>query len=124
MAQYKLHSLKPGVGIRITPCINLLDDYGWSPMVEVEGSYTYHFKMKGPYDNDTEQINNGISSSYAIGARFADRHSRGWSIVAGFEMSHYDLFNKDFSPGNGLARPYVQVKTKNYTVFVNTKIGF
>lgn len=91
-----------------------------APMVSHAGGGDFFCGLYGRGGN----LNNGISSSYAIGARFADRHSRGWSIVAGFEMSHYDLFNKDFSPGNGLARPYVQVKTKNYTVFVNTKIGF
>ncbi|MBO5426984.1 MAG: hypothetical protein J5996_00970, partial [Prevotella sp.] len=83
--KYKMHSVRPGIGIRITPFINMLEDRGWSPILEVGTSYNYYFSCKAPYENDKKQFNSGMISTFAIGARFEDN----LSISGGVELDHY-----------------------------------
>lgn len=115
---YKLHSIRPGLGIRITPFLGLLENDGWSPIAEVGTSYNYYFKSKGPYNNDTKQFNSGMISTFALGARFSNV-----SIVAGVEIDHYSLFNKDFTL-DGYFYPYADVETRNYTIFFSANYEF
>ncbi len=115
---YKLHSVRPGIGIRITPFLGLLEDDKWSPIAEVGTSYNYYFKNKGPYDNDKNQFNSGMISTFSVGAR-----SPYVSIVAGVEIDHYSLFNRDFTI-DGFFYPYADVKTHNYTIFISANYEF
>lgn len=112
--KYKLNSIRPGVGLRITPLIHRVEDDSWSPLVEAGISYNYYFNVKGAYDNNKDQFNNGLISTFAIGVRDANV-----SLTGGVEIEHKNLFNRNFSPDNGLTFPYAEVKTKSITIFVS-----
>lgn len=111
--KYKMSSVRPGIGIRITPLTRLLEDGKWSPIIELGTSYNYYFNVTAPFDNDKSQFNSGMVSTLAIGMR-----NLSWSITAGAEIDHYNLFNKDYSPDNGLTHPYADFKTHHITAFV------
>jgi len=113
--KYQIQSIRPGVGIRITPFLGLLDDDKFSPMIEAGTSYVYNVKVKGPYDSATDQFNSGMCSTFSVGARSA---YAGISLQAGVEIYHYNQFNKNFSPDEGLTHPYENVTTGHYTVFI------
>lgn len=117
--KYKIHSIRPGIGIRISPFVGLLEDDKWSPMLEVGTSYNYYFKNKAPFDNAKDQFNSGMISTFAIGAR-----SPYVAISGGIELDHYSLFNKNFSPDGGVTFPYAGVKTNNITVFISISHEF
>jgi len=116
--KFKIHRVSPGIGIRITPFINMLEDYEWSPIVEIGTSYGYVVGCKAPYDNNKDQFNNILTSSFAIGARFET-----FSVTGGVEIDHGSLFNKDFTP-DGVNFPYKDVKTSLITVFVTVARDF
>lgn len=111
---YKLNSIRPGIGIRVTPFISLVEDDKWSPIVEIGTSYNYYFNTKGPFDNAKDQFNSGMISTFAVGAR-----SKYVSITGGVEIHQYSIFNKKFSPDNGITLPYADVKTNLLTIFVS-----
>lgn len=111
--KYKMSSIRPGIGMRITPLTRLLEDGKWSPIIELGTSYNYYFNVTAPFDNDKSQFNSGMVSTLAIGMR-----NLSWSITAGAEIDHYNLFNKDYSPDNGLTHPYADFKTHHITAFV------
>lgn len=113
MNKYKLHGVRPGLGIRITPFIGLLEDDKWSPLIELGTGYNYYFSSKAPYDNNKKQFNNGMTSTFSIGAR-----NTSIAITGGVEIDHYNLFNQDFTP-DGIVYPYENVKTKHFTIFVS-----
>lgn len=117
--RYKIHSIQPGIGIRITPFINMLEDDGWSPILEIGTSYNYYFNCSAPFDSDKDQFNNGIISVFAIGARFYEA----CSITGGVELSNYSMFNKDFSP-DGTTYPYKDTKTSKVTIYVSLSRDF
>ncbi len=116
--RYKLHGIRPGIGIRLTPCLSLLEDSGWSPIIEIGTNYNYFVKCKAPYDNDMEQFNNGMSTTWGIGARF-----KKWSISARAEIDHFNLFNKDYTPDD-LIFPYKDVTTKSFMIFISVSHDF
>ena len=91
--QYKMHSVRPGIGIRITPFINMLENHDWSPILEVGTSYNYYFGCSAPFENDKDQFQSGLISTFAIGARFKE-----FSLTGGVELTHYSMFNQDFTP--------------------------
>lgn len=117
--KYKIHSLQPGVGIRITPFVTMLEDDGWSPILEVGTSYNYYFKCSAPFDSNKDQFNSGMISTFAIGLRFYES----CSITGGVELSHYSMFNKEFTP-NGTTFPYKDVETSKLTIFISVSHDF
>jgi hypothetical protein len=117
--KYKIHSVRPGIGIRITPFVNMLDEYEWSPILEVGTSYNYYFSCKAPYNNDKSQFNNGMISTFALGVRFYEDYS----FTAGVELNHYSMFNTDFTV-DGLTFPYKDIKTSKTTIFFSVSHDF
>lgn len=120
--KYKLNSWSAGVGIRITPLVGLLEDYHWSPILEVGTDYNKPFSVKAPYDNDCSQFGSGFSTHFALGARITDG-DEGMSISVSFEMPHYDYFNRDYTLSSG-EKPYSDVKSKNYSISLNFQRDF
>lgn len=120
-SKHKLHNLRTGVGIRLSPLRFLIDDHNWCPLIEAGTTYVYNFKYRGPNNNNIDQINNGMRTTYAIGAQFGS----GASIMLGFEMAHYDLFNKNYTSDGGYWYPYANFKNKdmNFYLRVNYVIG-
>lgn len=116
--KFKIHCLKPGIGIRITPFINMLREDDWSPILEVGTSYNYHMGMSGSFSDDKNQLNNGIASNFAIGARF-----NSYSLTGGVEIDHFSLFNKDFKAPNG-NMPFKDVSTSNLYVYIAASHDF
>ena len=118
--KFKIHSIRPGIGIRITPFINMLEEKEWSPILEVGTSYNYYIGCKAPYNNNKEQLKSGMISSFGIGARFYEN----FSITAGVELYHYSMFNQDFTPDDGITYPYKDIKTKKTTIFLSISHDF
>jgi hypothetical protein len=110
--RYKIHTLSPGIGIRITPLISMLDDYDWCPIFELGTSYNYYLGCSAPYNNDKNQFNNGMKSSFALGFRTEKN-----SFVVGIDLYHYSLFNKDFSI-DGVNYPYKDTKVTQNNIFL------
>lgn len=81
---------------------------------EIGTTYVYNFKYKGPNDSNIDQINNGIRMNYAIGARIEDFGT----VLVKFDMAHYDLFNKDYTPDGGFWYPYANFKNKDFNIFL------
>lgn len=117
--RYKIHSIQPGIGIRITPFINMLEDDGWSPIIEVGTSYNYYFNCSAPFDRDRKQFNSGMISTFAAGVRLYEK----CSIAGGVELNHYSMFNKDFTP-DGVTYPYKNIETKKLTIFISVSHDF
>lgn len=117
--RYKIHSIQPGIGIRITPFINMLEDDGWSPIIEVGTSYNYYFNCSAPFDSNRKQFNSGMISTFAVGARLYEK----CSITGGVELNHYSMFNKDFTP-DGATYPYKDIETKKLTIFISVSHDF
>lgn len=113
--KFKIHSIRPGLGIRVTPFINMLEDKDWSPILEVGTSYNYYFSCKAPYESNKDQFKSGMISTFGIGARF----SNNLSVSGGVELYHYSMFNQDFTPDNGITYPYKDIKTKKLTIFLS-----
>lgn len=111
---YKLNSVRPGAGIRLTPLIGRIEDDGWSPFIEAGVGYNYYFNVKGAYNNSRKQFRNGIISTFGAGVRDAYI-----SLSGGVEIDHSDLFNKNFTPDGGLTFPYTDVKTSRITIFIS-----
>lgn len=118
--KYKIHSIRPGLGIRVTPFINMLEEKDWSPILEVGTSYNYYFSCKAPYENNKDQFKSGMISTFGLGARFTDN----LSITAGVELYHYSMFNQDFTPDDGITYPYKDIKTKKTTIFLSVSHDF
>jgi len=117
--KFKIHCVKPGIGIRITPFINMLENENWSPCIEVGTSYNYHFSCNAPYDSNMNQFNNGMTSTFAAGVRLEYL-----SITGGVELDHYSLFNQDFTVDNGVTYPYKGLETSNLTIFLSISHDF
>lgn len=116
--KYKMHSVRPGIGIRFTPFINMLENHGWSPILEVGTSYNYYFSCSAPFDNDKDQFQSGLISTFGIGARF-----EGFSVTGGVELTHYSMFNQDFTP-DGIYHPYEGIKSNMMTIFIAFSTDF
>lgn len=118
--KFKMHSIRPGIGIRITPFINLLEDDGWSPILEIGTSYNCYFSCTAPYDSDKSQFNSGMISTFGIGARFKENYS----LTGGVELYHYSMFNQGFSPDGGITHPYKDIKSSKLTIFISFSHDF
>lgn len=117
--RYKIHSVRPGIGIRVTPFINMLESDGWSPVLEIGTSYNYYFNCSAPFDSDKKQFNSGLITTFAIGARIYEV----CSITGGVELNNYSMFNKDFTP-DGTIYPYKDIKTSKQTIFISVSHEF
>lgn len=113
-SKFKLNYVRPGIGIRITPCISLLKYNGWSPIIEIGTGYNYNFKCSAPNENPKDQFENGMTTSFGAGVRFYNV-----SISGGAEIDNYNLFNKDFTPDGGITYPYKNINSKHITIFVS-----
>lgn len=109
-SKHRMHSLRAGVGVRISPLYFLMKDYDWCPIFEVGTTYVYNFKYKGPNGSDVNQINNGMRTSYAAGVIFDEGAG---SVMLCFDMSHYDIFNRQYTPDGGFWFPYANFKNND-----------
>ncbi|MDE7441780.1 MAG: hypothetical protein K2M69_06425 [Muribaculaceae bacterium] len=116
---YKFNSVRPGIGIRVTPFISWLEDEKWCPILEVGTSYNYNFKVKGAYDNAKDQFNSGMISTFGIGIR-----NQKVAISGGVEIDHYNVFNTDFTPDQGITFPYADVKSTHLNIFISVATEF
>ena len=119
--KHKLQSLRAGVGIRISPLYFLVEDNDWCPIFEVGTTYVHNFKYKGPNGSDINQINNGVRTSYAAGVQFNEGAG---SVMVCFDMAHYDIFNRNYTPDGGFWYPYANFKNKdmNFSLRVTLNI--
>lgn len=125
--KYKINSLTGGVGIRITPFTNMLEDDDWSPIFEIGTDYHKAFSAKAPYGNATGQFGSGFSSHFAVGVRYLFDNDNGektsTTISVSFELPHYDYFNKDFTLPSG-EKPYKDIKSSMYGISVRWQQEF
>jgi len=121
--KYKLNSWTAGVGIRLTPFKEMLEDNSWSPIVEVGTDYHKVFSAKAPYDNNTDQFGSGFSTHFAVGVRYVNYADESYTISLSFELPHYDYFNRDFTLSTG-EKPYADIKSKNYGISLRLQKEF
>ena len=115
-SKHKLQSWRAGLILNLSSYSFFMDelDWGFAPFAEIGTTYVYNFKYKGPNDSNIDQINNGIRMNYAIGAYIEDFGA----ILVKFDMAHYDLFNKDYTPDGGFWYPYANFKNKDFNIFL------
>jgi len=118
-SKFRLNYISPGIGIRVTPLLGLLEDDGWSPIVEVGTSYNYNINCTGPYGHDKDQFNNGLTNTFAIGVRMEE-----FSVTGGVEIDNYNLFNQDYTPDNGNTYPFKDFKSHHLTIFLSISQDF
>lgn len=109
-SKHRMQSLRTGVGVRISPLRFLMENYEWCPIIDIGTTYINNFSYKGPNGSDKKQINNGMRSSYAVGAQFGEDGT--CSVMLCMDMSHYDIFNRNYTPDGGFWYPYANVKSK------------
>lgn len=115
--KHRLNCLRPGLGIRISPMENLLDEHAVCPIIELGGYYDYYLSYKGAYGKDKDQLNNGVSLYVGIGIK----GESGTAFMLTFDHENYDLFNKDFMV-NGV-KPYADTKTTHFNISLSCSIG-
>lgn len=123
MEKYKLHSWTAGVGIRLTPFKEMLEDEGWSPIVEVGTDYHKVFSAKAPYENETKQFGAGFSTHFGAGVRFLYNEDESYTISLSFELPHYNYFDKDYTLSTG-EKPYADIKAKCYGISLRVQKEF
>ncbi len=113
----RLNCLRPGIGIRISPLENMVDGYGWCPVLEIGSTYDYYLSYKGAYGDSKDQINNGISLNAGLGVKLES----GIAIMLLVDKENYDLFNKDFVV-DGI-KPYENTESSHLNVSVSMSFG-
>lgn len=115
----QLQNIRVGVGLKIIPLVALLEDEGWSPLVEIKSSYIINFSYSGPKGNDLDQVKNGFRTSIAIGTIIGDDELM--SVLLYMDMAHYNIFDNNYSADGGLTHPYSGFKSKdmNFGVRLN-----
>lgn len=78
------------------------------PVIELGAAYNYNFSFKGKYGNDLDAVNNGIISIYGIGCEIPAART---VLTLRYQMNHYNYFNEDYTPDNGVTYPYKGVKS-------------
>lgn len=116
-AKHRINCLRPGLGIRISPLENLIDDGGWCPIVEIGGYYDCYLSYKGAYGDDKNQLNNGVSAYIGIGIK----GESGTALMLTFDKENYDLFNKDFTV-NGV-KPYANTESTHFNISLSLSLG-
>lgn len=118
--EYRIGTFNPGIGIRISPG-NFFDSDGFWKLLLLETGTNYNKRTyyRGPYNDDKNQLNDGLSYSVAlgIGGGYA-------SLLLGFEWTGQDLFNRDYTPDGGLFYPYKNLSSKIMAVFFSVNYGF
>ena len=112
-SRHKLHNFRVGIGTRISPLRFLREEYDWCPIIELGTTYVKNFSYKGPYGNDIGQINDGMRTSFAIGAQFGEDDGETYSIMLCLDMAQYDIFNRNYTPDGGFWFPYANVRSKD-----------
>lgn len=122
MEKYRIPSWNASVGLRLTPMISNLENHGWSPIIEVGTKYSQPFSIKAPYGNDEAQLGKGLTTKFALGFRklYDDRVL---SIAYGYEMPHFNYFNKDFVAPDG-SKPYEDVTAKDHRIYCQIMMEF
>lgn len=121
--KHKIHSFVPGLGIRISPFVNMLDDNGWYPYIDLGTSYVYRMKYDGPFGNDKDQLNNGMRTSYAIGiGRETDNGIMTYTL--GMEMDNFDFFNKDYSVDGSTTKPFAYTQSNKYYFYFKINYSY
>ena len=115
--KHRINCLRPGIGIRISPLENLIDEYDWCPIIEIGSTYDYYLSYKGAYGSDKDQLNNGVSLCIGLGAKFES----GTALMLTFDRQNYDLFNKDFTV-DGL-KPYENTETNHFNISLSLSLG-
>lgn len=115
--KHRINYLRPGIGIRISPLENMIDNYDWCPVLEIGSTYDYHLSYKGAYGKDKDQLNNGVSMCIGLGAKFES----GTALMLTFDRQNYDLFNKDFTVNN--TKPYADTKSNHFNVSLSLSLG-
>ncbi len=115
--KHRINCLRPGIGIRISPLENMIDEYNWCPIVEIGSAYDYYLSYKGAYGSDKDQLNNGVSLCVSIGAKFES----GTALMLTFDRQSYDLFNKDFTV-NGM-NPYADTESNHFNISLSLSLG-
>ncbi len=123
MEKYRLPGWSAGIGIRLTPFQSMLEEKDWSPIVEVGSTYRQWFSVKAPYGNDANQFGKGMTTRLSAGVRVAYKDGATGSITLGFDLPHYNFFNRDFEAPDG-THPYADIKSKNYGVSLSFKTEF
>lgn len=120
----RIHSFEPGVGVRISPLVLLLDEYDWCPIVELGTNYVNNFKYTGGYDCGNVELNNGWKYSYSLGFNCKNNNEGLITVVAGFELYDYNLYNQNFTPDGGYSYPYANVTTKQRRYYIRVSLNF
>lgn len=115
---YSVGTFNPGIGIRISPS-NFYHSQGIKFILEVGTNYNIRSYYRGPYNNDKSQLNNALSYSVALG--ISDKYT---AILLGFEWGSKDLFNREYTPDNGLFFPYYNLSSKIMSVYLSVNYGF
>lgn len=115
--KHRINCLRPGIGIRISPLENMIDDYDWCPIIEIGSTYDYYIGYRGAYGSDKSQLNNGVSLCVSLGAKFES----GVAIMLTFDHQNYDLFNKDYTV-DGM-KPYENTETKHFNISLSLSLG-
>lgn len=120
--EYQIGSFTPGLGIRISPNNFYDSDSDVDILMEAGTYYNVRSYFKGPFDNDKNQLNGGMTYSVALGI---DRAS--FSTLLGFEWVNQDLFNRKYgysSTDYGMVYPYHNLSSNLMSFFVTINYGF
>ena len=110
--EHRIHYLRPQLSVMLSPFSS--KDWSVMPVAKVKASYVFNLKYSGIYGTDTDQLNNGFRSAYAAGVAI---HSS-YAIMLGFEMSHYNYFNQDYSSDGTFDHPFANTTSKDYNIFI------
>lgn len=115
--RYKINAWYAGVGVRLIPFKNLLEEHYWSPFLDFGTCYNSVFSAKCPFNNDLDQFGKGMATSIGVGVRFISDSDYDFNISIAFTFPQYDYFNKNYALPNG-SKPYENVNAKNYSIFL------
>jgi hypothetical protein len=105
-----IQTLITGIGIHFAPPIE--EGLSCYPVGDVGINYEYNFAYKGCFNNNINQLNNGLTYAFAIGLGY---HNSFETFLV-FDLQRYDIFNKNFTPDNGITYPYKQITSLRYHI--------
>ena len=111
--RYHTDCAQVGIGLRLSPLRNMLSSLRFAPVFEVGSTYDIQLGWgRLPFENDLDQLNNGLSHHIGAGMRFNNSRGVGLTVMAACDTKKYNVFNTDFEY-NG-TRPYDGVTTSNH----------
>jgi len=116
--KHRINTLRPGLGLRISPFETMAGLKGFCPILEIGSTYDYHIGYSNGIDDTTDAINNGISLNVAAGLKF----NNGYALMLTFDKQNYDLFNGDYVR-NGV-KPYENMKTNHFRISLSGTFAF